>query len=215
LSEESGWTSGSVQKSVKADIEKWGAQFGNLSFNEALKKLLEIAKNPPSEECDEYHIARDLFDLLNELCDHDLTIIDNRDKQKLIDEKLRELIESAIQLKKARSERLRWPDYAEKYCPFLNKLEAFSGQCLQDTPQRRYSITPSDCWACLKRRKMQRQREGRYTVQEYINKKLDPNACPDCAGKGTIPHETFERISGRHEIHQETCPKCKGKGSLA
>jgi len=124
------------------------AKINLLLENDAkLKKVLDT----PPEQCEDYHVARDVFSLLNELCDHELTVIDGRDKQKLIDEKLRDLMENAIQ-KKRHPE--RWPDYN---CAFLKKLDEVSGQCLKDTPEKRYSITASDCWACLKRRKKLRE----------------------------------------------------------
>jgi len=183
-------------------------------------KIDNLIQNPKvvekvvEEKCDQIHLSVENFNQLNELCNHDLTTYDGTEKDvdKMTNLMLKGLIESAIGIKKGRSEGSKWPDYQ---CPFLKKLDALSGQCLKDTPEKRYSITTSDCWACMKRGKMNRQKEGRYTVQEYINKKLDPNRCPDCAGSGTIPHEAYSPISSRHETIRETCPKCKGTGRIA
>jgi len=66
------------------------------------------------------------------------------------------LIESTIQ-KNKRGASERWPDYN---CPFKKLIDDKEGLCLKDTPTRKYSITPADCWACLKRRKLIREEYG-------------------------------------------------------
>ena len=202
--EESGWTSIGCRKLTKSKIEAFEPE---LDSDSRLLKLLEIAKNRPSEECDQWHISQEVFDLINENYNRELTIFNGKpkDTEKLLNDLLKKLFQDRLNKSKD-----RWPDGKCYYREILSESEGF---CYENSPRPPYRIKPKSCWACLIRKKKLRLESRVHTangVQAYKSVESEcqyhrlPNWCGKsggtCSGTECIYHP-------RHEDRDQGSPR--------
>jgi len=181
----------------------------------SLNKLLKDFKSLKDFEvfeiveakCDQWHISQEVFDLINESFNRELTIYDGKpkDAQKLLNDLLKKLFQDRLNKSKD-----RWPDGK---CYFREIISDTEGFCYENSPRPPYRIKPKSCWACLIRKKKLRLESRVHTangVQAYKSVESEcqyhrlPNWCGKsggtCSGTECIYHP-------RHEDRDQGSPR--------
>jgi len=158
-------------------------------------------------KCDQWHISQEVFDLINESFNRELTIYDGKpkDAQKLLNDLLKKLFQDRLNKSKD-----RWPDGK---CYFREIISDTEGFCYENSPRPPYRIKPKSCWACLIRKKKLRLESRVHTangVQAYKSVESEcqyhrlPNWCGKsggtCSGTECIYHP-------RHEDRDQGSPR--------